>query len=63
MSAHEVIKYLCKLCGYKASTKSHLRRQQLLVHEGVKHLCELCEYMASEKGSLTKKHSTQYMEE
>ena len=54
MSAHEVIKYLCESCGYKASTKSHLRGHQLSVHEGVKHLCELCEYMASEKGSLTK---------
>ena len=41
-----------KLCNYKVTQASDLKKHVQSVHEGVKHNCELCEYKATQKGSL-----------
>ena len=52
-------RYLCDLCNYLASKKSHLKRHKDSIHFGikgpVKHHCDQCEYAARDRSNL-KRH-------
>ena len=52
-------RYLCDLCYYLASKKSHLKRHKDSIHLGIKgpikHHCDQCEYAARDRSNL-KRH-------
>ena len=54
-SKHEILKYPCNKCDYRATTQSSLTTHIQFKHEGVKYACNQCDHQATTKGSL-KRH-------
>ena len=52
-SKHEILKYPCNKCDYRAKKKSNLTTHVQSLHEGVKYACNQCDYQGS-KDSLHK---------
>ena len=51
-SVHEGVKYPCRQCDYKATSKGNLTQHKRVVHEGVKYPCRQCDHKATSKGHL-----------
>ena len=51
---HEVVKFPCNQCDFKASKKGNLMTHLKSRHKGLKYPCDQCDYKATDKGNLSR---------